>query len=90
MKSLEEILKDYKIKNKSSFQKSERAEIIKKFVDRLNADRIGKYEPLPASVYAIKMAEAGLKTNTDLYWFYRYCDDAKNFSRCWWWALKAK
>lgn len=86
------LLENYKVQKKESFYpKSERAEIIKKFVDRLNDDRKSSgRKALGANVYAIKMAEAGLKSNQDLYWFYRYCDDAKNFSSCWWWSLNPK
>ena len=87
---IKEILKTYEIgKQKGNFQKSERAEIVKKFVDKLNAEREqNNYKKLPAGFYAIKMAESGLKTNHDLYWFLRFCEDAQNFSKCWWWALK--
>lgn len=89
--NISEIIESYKLKDKSQYQKSERAELVKKFVDRLNAERVSsKYKALPPSFYAVKMADAGLKTNQDLYWFYRYCDDAKSFSKCWWWSLKAK
>lgn len=86
---IKDLLVTYQTTHQHTYQKSERAEIVKKFVDRLNADRISSgYKPLKASVYAIKMAQSGLKTNSDLYWFYRYCEDAKNFSKCWWWSLK--
>lgn len=68
-----------------------RQELIKKFVDRLNADRIsGKYKPLPASFYATKMYDAGLKTDFLLWWFWGYCNDSKNFSKTWWGSLKSK
>lgn len=91
---IQEILKTYienSEKRKDSFEKSERAEIVKKFVDKLNALRESAgYKKLPPSFYAIKMAESGLKSNTDLYWFYRYCEDAKDFGKCWWWSLKVK
>lgn len=91
MQNLQEILDIYKETQKGSFEKSERAEIVKKFVTRLNQERTANgFKELPASFYAIKMAEAGLKTNSDIYWFYRYCEDAKNFSKTWWWSLKAK
>lgn len=86
----QQILQSYqKEQQPTKAQKSERAEIVKKFVDRLNEDRIKSgYKPLPASVYAIKMAETGLKTNSDLYWFWGFCNDAKHFSKCWWGTMK--
>lgn len=78
-------------KRKDNFEKSERAEIVKKFVFKLNdARKQANYKPLPASFYAIKMAESGLKTNTDLYWFFRYCEDAKDFGKTWWWSLRVE
>lgn len=67
--------------------RSERAEILEQFITRLNGER-GTYKPLTAGFIASRMAQAGLKSNTDLYWFYKYCDDAQHFSKCWWWALK--
>jgi hypothetical protein len=70
--------------------KSERAEIISKFVDELNSERTGKYKPLSPAFVSMKMSRAGLKTNSDLYWFLGYCKDARNFSKCWWYALDAK
>ena len=88
MQNLKELIEKYKNnKQQSEVRKSERAELVKKFVDRLNAGRTGKYKPLPASFYAIKMAQAGLSLH-DLYWFYGYCNDANDFSKCWWWSLK--
>ena len=69
---------------------TQRNEVIKKFVDRLNADRrkVG-FKELSPRFYAIKMAQSGLKSVWDLEWFYAYCDDAQNFSSTWWWSLKA-
>jgi hypothetical protein len=90
MQNLKEILSIYKETEKQTFEKSERAEIVKKFVTRLNEERTANgFKKLPASFYAIKMAEAGLKDETDLYWFLRYCEDAQNFSKTWWWSLRA-
>jgi hypothetical protein len=86
---IKDILEGYKIK-KTGVQLSERSELVKKFVERLNSDRrqTGRKD-LPASFYAIKMAQAKLNTQ-DLYWFWRYCEDAQNFSSTWWWSLNSK
>ncbi len=85
---IKDLLEKYKTNDKNTVQKSERAELVKKFVDRLNGDRLSSgFKALPASFYAVKMAQARLSTN-DLYWFYRYCQEAKSFSKCWWWSLK--
>lgn len=70
--------------------KSERSELIEKFMKRLNADREeAGFKPLSPGFVSMKMAQAGLKTNDDLYWFYSYCDDARHFAKCWWWSMKA-
>lgn len=68
-----------------------RQELIKKFVDRLNLERVksGRYSLNPGFV-ASKMYNAGLKKDWELRWFYGYCDEAKNFSSTWWWALKVQ
>ncbi len=88
MQSFKELLQNYKIDDSKVLYP--RQELIKKFVDRLNASRIGKYPPLKAGFVASRMYRAGLKDDMDLNWFYGYCDDAKNFSSCWWWSLKAQ
>jgi len=87
---IKDIIEQYKTRYQpEKFQKSERAEIVKKFVDVLNDDRIKSgRKSLSASFYAIKMAEAKLSTQ-DLYWFFAYCQESKNFSSCWWWSLKS-
>lgn len=68
---------------------NERQEIIKMFADRLNADR-GKLKPLNPAFISMKMNDAGVKDKSDLYQFYGQCKEAKNFSKYWWWSLKAK
>lgn len=93
MKSFAELLAEKQKQLESGkFEKClyPRQELIKKFVDKLNADRTGKYKPLPASFYAIKMYDAGLKSDHLLWWFWGYCNETKNFSSCWWWALNPK
>jgi hypothetical protein len=68
-----------------------RQELIKKFVDRINADRAAAgFKPLTARFIATKMYTAGLKDDFDLNWFFGYCNDAKTFGSCWWWALGKK
>lgn len=86
---IKEIIANYQYKTKTDTPISERADIVKKFVERLNKSRIeNNYKPLPAKFYAIKMAQSGLKSNFDLYWFFKYCDETKNFDKTWWWSLK--
>lgn len=86
---ISDILSRYKQTTKPTKVLYPRQEIIKKFVDRLNSSRTeSNLKPLPASVYAIKMYQSGLEDDQDLNWFYGYCNDAKNFSSCWWWSLK--
>ena len=91
MQDLKTLLEQYKEKFKNEdVPRSERAELVSKFTNRLNADRkaVGM-KPYHASFYNMRMADAKLTTQ-DLYWFYKYCENAKDFSKCWWWSLNAK
>lgn len=88
--NIQEIIKIYK-DQKEEIKISERSELVKRFIDKLNTNRVDNgFKKLPASFYAIKMADAGLKEVSDLYWFYRYCEDGRDFSKTWWWSLKVK
>lgn len=89
---IKEIIKTYieSKKNQPKITFGEWQELVGKFTSKLDSVREENgYKKLGAKFYSIKMAEAKLTTQ-DLYWFYRYCEDAKNFSKTWWWALKAK
>jgi hypothetical protein len=67
---------------------SERAHLIGKFTDTLNSKRDGKrYRKLTYAAVAVKLSHLSLQ---DLYYFWRYCEDAKNFSSCFWWSLKVE
>lgn len=91
MITLENIILNYKIGREDTSSRSEREEILTKFIKKLNEARtLSGYRPLRSAFYAVKMANAGLKTTSDLYWFYRYCEDANDFSKCWWWSLNSK
>lgn len=85
----EKLLAHYRAIRETKQPKTERHAIIKMFVDRLNQGRVENgWKELSPQFYAVKMAQSGLKSKSDLYWFYGYCNDAKNFSSCWWWALR--
>ena len=71
----------YQVKEVKSKITNQRQEVLKMFVDRLNAERTGKYKPLPAAFYAVKMSMLSVQ---DLREFYGYCSESKNFSACWW------
>lgn len=91
MKTIQELLKDFEDRKPQGKVLYPRQELIKKFVDKLNSDRvIGGYKPLPASFYAIKMYDAGLKSDFLLWWFWGYCSESKYFSKTWWWMLNPK
>ena len=67
---------------------SERAELLERFVTRLNSSRVaGGYKPLGAGFYASKMA---LIPTDELHAFYKELDSSKNFSALWWWKCKTK
>lgn len=66
--------------------RSERDEVIQKFVDRLNAARAGtKYPPLEPRAVAVKLSHLSV---SDLWAFYGQCEHARSFSRYFWWAIK--
>lgn len=68
---------------------SERQEILKLFVDKLNEDR-GTRKALSPGFISMKMVDAGMRTNGDLYTFYAECKERKNFGKYWWWSLTSK
>jgi len=81
----------YNFENTKPKINSERSAIIKMFVDRLNAERVGtKYKPLSPAAVSVKLAQSQVKTKEELYDFYRQCERAKNFSSYFFWSLKVK
>lgn len=67
---------------------SERAEILEKFVDKLNTfRRQDGFKPLPVKSYAVMLGHLDTR---DLRDFYKDCENAKHFSKYFWWALKPK
>lgn len=84
-KSLKDILENYKLKITEKAPRSERSDLIGKFTDRLNLTRDGvKFKKL--SYARVGMILAHIPTE-DLYYFWRVCEDAKSFSKFFWWAL---
>ncbi len=80
-------LSNYKIPEKSSVN-SERAEILKIFVDRINSERKeAGYKKLPARVIAIKTSHLDL---WDLKVFLGQCKEAKNFGAYFFFALRPR
>lgn len=68
---------------------SERAEIVGKFLDRLNRERLKtKYKPLTAKIVAIKLGH--LKTIQDLHYFFNLCDRSKSFGSKFFYELKVQ
>jgi len=60
---------------------SERAELLERFVTRLNNSRVaGGYKPLGAKFYAMKMSH--IETE-ELHAFFKKLDSARNFSSLW-------
>lgn len=61
--------------------RSERDELISKFVEKINLGRIGtRWRPIKPGVVAIRLANSGLKAASDLHWFFQECERAPNFS----------
>lgn len=94
MNSIKDIIDKYKEEKEKTTEKtpiSERHELVSKFSEKINESRIRDgLKPLPNAFINKKMADSKLLSNFDLYWFYKYCDETKNFDKTWWWSLKAK
>jgi len=85
---IKNIVEKYKF-NTPTKRANERGDLIKKFVDRLNQDRVSAgYKEMGFGTYVKKMSDAGIKTLQQLYLFYGNCNDSKNFSKFWWWYIK--
>ena len=66
--------------------RSERAELVQKFTDRLNEGRAKDgFKPLTPRAVAVKIAHLD---TSDLYFFFKQCSQAKSFGARFWWALK--
>lgn len=67
---------------------TERGELMKYFCERLNTGRVRDGYPRLTLGRMGKMLEA-IPTK-DLYYLKRVCDDAKDFSKKFWWELNPK
>jgi len=75
--------------SRSNECKSERADYIRKFTEKLNLGRIGtKYKPLTPKRVAIELGH--LKKIQDLHYFWKECERAKSFGACFFSSLKVK
>ena len=86
MKPLSLSLKTYQIQ-KPKKKGSERAEIVGMFLERLNAER-GTFKPLTAA--RVGMMLSVFKTTGEMRQFYGSCNDAKCFSKYFFWSLNPK
>jgi hypothetical protein len=66
---------------------SEWQDYVRKFEQRLNADRIkGGYRPLSSSRVAMLIAPF----KKDIYFFLKKCEESQNFSKTFWWHVKPR
>lgn len=66
--------------------RSERAELVQKFTDRLNEGRVKDgFKPLTPRAVAVKIAHLD---TSDLYFFFKQCSQAKSFGARFWWSLR--
>jgi hypothetical protein len=67
--------------------RSEREELVQKFLDRINPSREAmNLKPLTAARFNTLIVGWGTKIN--LYWLYGECDRARNFSKMFWYKIK--
>ncbi|MSU56485.1 MAG: hypothetical protein EXS51_04255 [Candidatus Taylorbacteria bacterium] len=66
---------------------SERQELIQRFVDKINMERVGtKWEPVIWKQINGLVAHVGIG---DLYWFYKECEQGDSFSKKFFGILKS-
>ena len=93
MLHISEQLKQFDLSQKKRF-KSERQEIVSKFLDEINKERLGtKYQQLTGRFLGIKLSH--IKDNATLYYFFSTCRRYKlegkgEFSKCFWGSLKVR
>lgn len=93
MKNIADIIQNLNLAKIEKKQKYlyPRQEILKMFVDEINGARLeGGFNELSHSFIVTKMYDAQITSDFLLYWFYGYCKDSKNFSKCWWWSMKSQ
>lgn len=67
---------------------TERGEMMRYFCEKLNRSRIQEHLP-PITMGRMGKILEKIPTK-DLYYLKRVCDDAKNFSKTFWWSLDPK
>lgn len=71
--------------------KNERQDLLKMFldvkIDGITVRKGSKFVPIDASTLAFKLSHI---PTSDLYAFYKQCENAKHFGKYFWWALKPK
>lgn len=75
-------------KTLSDTRETERGELMKYFVDRLNPSRVNDGLP-PLSMGRMGKLLQAIPTK-DLYYLQRICNDANNFSKKFWWEINPK
>jgi hypothetical protein len=85
---LKDVLSKYKIPDKKSNVKSERADVLRQFLEELNLERaLTSYPPLKANRLAVMLAHLD---TWDLKLFLANCKQAKHFSKYFWFQLKTR
>lgn len=86
-KPLGSLFKNYELKKTEKNIRSERDELIQRFVDKgaIRVRRKGKLEPATAKEIAILLRDC---PTSDLHAFYEECNRARSFSRWFWWSVK--
>lgn len=75
-------------KGKQRENKTERGELMKFFMERLNPGRVRDGYP-PLSMGRMGRVLQAIPTK-DLYYLKRVCEDAKDFSKKFWWEINPK
>lgn len=83
IKTTRDLFANYRIVSTKT-RRSERGDLITTFTERLNQERIGtKYPPL--TIERVAHLLSIYKDTGDLHVLLKKCNEAKHFSKCFWW-----
>lgn len=85
---MEHISSNLSGKAKGRDKSTERGELMQYFADKLNAPRVKDGYP-PLTLARMGRVLQAIPTK-DLYYLKRVCDDAKDFSKKFWWEINPK
>jgi hypothetical protein len=95
MKDIKDLFNNIRIVQPTKSRRTERGDLIVAFTERLNAERGKAYKPLTIGYvsYLLSIKDSHQRMVfplSELYFFYKKCKEAKNFTACFWYHVKPK